>query len=99
MREQQRILQQQPDPSVVRRHIHPGRGVGQHALAHPHQADIGANEAGDDMQGRGLARTVGSEHREHLARRDGQLHVQMALCHDRAKLHLGHPRLPRGRPG
>ena len=90
MREQQRVLQQQPHPSVVRRHVHSGRRIGQHPIAQPHHALVGAYQSGDDMQGRRFARAVGSEHREHLTRRHRKLHIQRAVCHDRAKLQLAH---------
>ena len=41
VRKQQRILQQQADPAVVGRDVHPGAGVGEHPVAQPDQAAVG----------------------------------------------------------
>ncbi len=50
MREQQRVLQQQPDATVVGRHLDPRRRVGQRALAYPHYPAVGPHQPGDDVQ-------------------------------------------------
>ena len=41
MGEQQRILQQHPDPSVMGGHTNPRSGIGQCAVAHSHHCGIG----------------------------------------------------------
>ncbi len=86
VRKQQRILQEQPHPSMVGCDVHPGRGVGQHPIAQPHHSLVGANQPGDDVEGGRLAGTVGPEHGEHLARRHRELHVQIAFGDNGTKL-------------
>jgi len=86
VREQQRVLHEQPHPAVVRCHVHPGRGVGQNPIPQPHHALVGANQPGDDVQRRRLAGAVGSEHGENLARSHREVHIQMAFRDNGAKL-------------
>ncbi len=61
------------------------RGVGEHSLAHPHDAGVGSEQAGDHVQRGGLARAVGSENRQHLARGDVELDVEPARGHRGAR--------------
>ena len=94
MRKQQRVLEQQPDPAVVRGNMHSRRGVSQYAISPTQDTDIGLDQPGDDMKRGRLARAVRSEYRENLTPRHREFHVQQTISDDRANIQLAHRRLP-----
>ena len=91
---QQRLLQQQADPSGVRRNEHPGRCVVEHPVAQPDLAAVRPHQAGDYVQRRGLARAVGTQYRQHFAFGDAELDVNATVGDHGAQLQIGHAERP-----
>ena len=77
VRKQQRILHQQADPPVVGGDVDRRPRVSV-SIRSPTRtvARVGPHQAGDDVQHGRLARPVGAEDRQHLARRDAEFDVQ-----------------------
>jgi hypothetical protein len=74
--EEQRLLGEQPHAAPVRRHVDARRGVRHRPVAHPDVPLVRPEQPSEHAEQRGLARTVGAEHGEHLARFGGERHVE-----------------------
>ena len=70
VREEQRLLAEQPDPPPVDGHGDAGRGVGEDPVGQGHGRRLGVEQAGQRPEQRRLARPVGPEDRDDLAGRD-----------------------------
>ncbi len=74
MREQQGLLGEEPDAAPVRGHVH--TGVGERPAADPDVPGVGPQQAGEHVEQRRLARPVGAEDGQHVARVDGERDVE-----------------------
>ena len=74
VREQQGLLGEEPDATPVRGHVH--TGVGERPATDPDVPGVGPQQAGEDVEQRRLARPVGAEDGQHVARVDGDRDVQ-----------------------
>ena len=93
MREQQRILQQQPNAAVMRGNLDVRRGVGEHPIPDPHGAAVGPDQPGEHVQHGRLTRAVRSEDGQDLTGRDVEFDVYVPTFDDGTQRHAGHDEL------
>ncbi len=73
------VLAEQGDAAPVRRQPGAGVGVDEDAVAEDHAAAVGPQQAGDDLEDRGLARTVGADEGGHPCPVEGLVDDDPAL--------------------
>ena len=100
VREQRRVLAQQADPALPRRHVTARRGgPGQHPAAQHHGAADRLQHPGDGLEDRGLAGARGAEQGEPLPRGHAEHRGQPELAPVNLDVGLEHARSRCRRPG
>ena len=88
MREQQVVLEDDPDRSLLHRHTDRLRRLVQHDAVERDAPGIDGQQPGEGAQHRGLARTVRPQQGDDLARCDAEIDVQVEASHPCLELRL-----------